>query len=150
MIARCKPDIVALQEITLGSVDAYRDGLAVAGLPHIADSFTLAPSRRVLVGPRRYGQLIASRWPLSPLPPSDFAIPWRERVLSCAITVPKLGGVEVHNTHVPPGSSNGWTKIRHLEGVYRRLVQRATAMPRILVGDFNTPQAEHPDGTIDT
>lgn len=59
-IAKIKPDIVALQEITLGSVDAYRDRLAAVGFVHVVDSLELAPSRRVLVGPRRYGQLIAS------------------------------------------------------------------------------------------
>jgi hypothetical protein len=43
-MARCKPDIVALQEITIGSIDAYRDGLATAGLVYLVDSFALAPS----------------------------------------------------------------------------------------------------------
>jgi endonuclease/exonuclease/phosphatase family metal-dependent hydrolase len=148
-IKNAKPDIVALQEITLGSVDAYRDGLAADGFEHITDSFALAPSRRMLVGPRRYGQLIASRWPLSALPPKDFAIPWRERVLSCVVAHPKVGSIELHVTHVPPGSSNGWTKIRHLEGIYTRLAT-ATAVPRILVGDLNTPKAEYTDGAIET
>lgn len=148
-IATINPVIVALQEITIGSVDAYRDGLTAAGFVHLVDSFELAPSRRRLVGPRRYGQLIASRWPLRALSPTEFAIPWRERVLSGAITVPKLGQIEVHNTHVPPGSSNGWTKIRHLEGVYKRLAT-ATNAPRILVGDLNTPKLEHADGTVES
>ncbi len=128
-IARCAPDIVALQEVTAGAVDAYRDGLVAAGFLHVVDSFALAPSRRVLVGPRRYGQLIASRWPLWALPQTEFVIPWRERVLSCVVAVPKLGPVEIHNTHVPPGSSNGWTKIRHLEGVYKRLSRASTSVP---------------------
>lgn len=148
-IKNAKPDIVTLQEITLGSVDAYRDGLAADGFEHITDSFELAPSRRVLAGPRRYGQLIASRWPLSALPPTEFAIPWRERVLSCVVGHAKIGNIEVHVTHVPPGASNGWTKIRHLEGVYKRLAT-TTTVPRILVGDFNTPKREHADGTIET
>lgn len=148
-IARAKPDVVALQEVTVGSVDTYSIGLTAAGFQHIVDCFELAPSKRALVGPRRYGQLIASRWPLSALPPIEFAVPWRERVLSCVIAHPKAGNIEVHVTHVPPGSSNGWTKIRHLEGVYNRLVKQ-TGIPRILVGDLNTPKAEHPDGTVET
>ena len=148
-IGRCKPDIVALQEITIGSLDAYRDGLTRVGLVHVVDSFALAPSLRRLVGPRRYGQMVASRWPLTSLKPTEFAIPWPERVLSCAITVPKIGRIELHNTHVPPGASNGWTKIDHLEGVYKRLA-KATIVPRILVGDLNTPKLEHHDGSVET
>lgn len=144
-----KPDLVALQELTKGSVAAYRDGLADAGLVYAVDSFTLAPSLRSLVGPRRYGQMIASRWPLKAMSPDTFEIPWPERVLSAHVNVPKFGRVDLHNTHVPPGSSNGWTKIRHLEGIYARLATRSR-VPRILVGDFNTPKDEHPDGTVVT
>ena len=142
-------DIVALQEVTLGAVEPYREGLALNGLSHSLDSFALAPSVRRLVGPRRYGQLIASRWPMTSLPPGDFNIPWRERVLSCLVDVPSIGEVQIHNTHVPPGSSNGWTKIRHLEGIYARL-RKPSAVPRILVGDFNTPKVEQADGRVET
>lgn len=60
-----------------------------------------------------------------------------------------MGSIELHVTHVPPGSSNGWTKIRHLEGIYDRLAKAAT-IPRILVGDLNTPKLEHRDGRIET
>ncbi|HET9622948.1 MAG TPA: endonuclease/exonuclease/phosphatase family protein [Kofleriaceae bacterium] len=148
-IAEAGADIVALQELTIASVDDYRDGLAAAGLGHVIDSFALAPSLRRLVGPRRYGQMIASRWPLTAMPPTEFAIPWRERVLSGVVSVPGFGKLEIHNTHVPPGASNGWTKIRHLEGVFKRLAT-AASVPRILLGDFNTPKLEHPDGRIET
>lgn len=139
-IAVIAADIVALQELTVASVDAYRGGLAAAGLGYAIDSFELAPSRRRLVGPRKYGQMIASRWPLTALPPTEFAVPWRERVLSAVVRVPNFETVEIHNTHVPPGASNGWTKIRHLEGVFKRLAA-AASVPRILLGDFNTPKA---------
>lgn len=148
-ISSIKPDVVALQELTAASTNAYRRGLASEGLVHTIDSFALAPSRSRLIGPRRYGQLIASRWPLIAIEPTEFNIPWRERVLSCIVEIPKVGRVEIHNTHVPPGSSNGWTKIRHLEGVYKRLA-KPSRLPRILAGDFNTPKLEHPDGAIET
>jgi exonuclease III len=102
----------------------------------------------LLTGPRKYGQLVASQWPLRSLPPSDFAVPWAERVLSVVIDSP-CGSVELHTTGIPPGSSNGWIKIEQLEGIYRRLA-RPCGSHGILCGDFNAPQAEGPDGTVVT
>ena len=80
--------------------------------------------------------------------PAEFGVPWRERVLSVQISHP-TGTIELHNTHVPPGASNGWTKIRHLEGLYRRLAS-PSMVPRLLVGDLNTPKYEHLDGAVET
>ena len=148
-IATLDADVVALQEVTRGSVDAYREGLQRIGLEFVLDSFGLAPEHQVLVRARRYGQVIASRWPLTAIAPAEFNVPWQERVLSCLVDVPTLGRVELHNTHVPPGSSNGWIKIEHMEGLWSRLAT-ACAVPRVLMGDFNTPQAEHADGTVQT
>jgi hypothetical protein len=37
----------------------------------------------------------------------------------------------------------------HLEAMYQRLA-RGSEIPRILCGDFNTPRAESPDGTVIT
>lgn len=59
------------------------------------------------------------------------------------------GSVELHATHVPPGSSNGWVKIEHLQDLHDGLA-RPSAVPRILRVDFNTPQAELPSGEIAT
>lgn len=57
------------------------------------------------------------------------------------------GEIELHTTHIPPGVSNGWTKIEMLEGLYKRLA-RSSEDPRILCGDFNTPREESPDRVI--
>jgi endonuclease/exonuclease/phosphatase family metal-dependent hydrolase len=141
------PAVVALQEVTAPSLEAFGDAFAAAGM-HVVDSFRLAPHGVLLRGPRRYGQLIASRWPLQTLPPEEFPIPWPERVLSARVYSP-WGQVELHTTHIPPGASNGWIKIETLEGIYDRLA-RPSAMPRILCGDFNTPKEELTDGTVVT
>jgi exonuclease III len=57
--------------------------------------------------------------------------------------------VTLYNAHVPPGSSNGWIKIEMLNGIYRALAVHSDT-PRILCGDFNTPQIETADGEVVT
>jgi endonuclease/exonuclease/phosphatase family metal-dependent hydrolase len=68
-VAERRPDIVALQEVTTHSVTAITAHLAAAGLPNTTNSFELAPPEFVPSGPRRYGQLLASRYSLEPIPP---------------------------------------------------------------------------------
>jgi endonuclease/exonuclease/phosphatase family metal-dependent hydrolase len=148
-IADLGADLVALQEVTAASVTGFRTGLQEASLPYAIDSFSLAPSLKPLTGPRKYGQLLASRWPLTAISPTEFDLPWRERVLSAFVDVPTQGPIEVHVTGIPPGSSNGWTKIEQLEGIWKRLA-RPSSIPRILAGDFNTPKSEGHDGTVET
>ena len=80
--------------------------------------------------------------------PKRFPVPWQERVLSATIHVPH-GAVEVTTTHVPPGSSNGWIKIEHLEGL-RLGLAAGCSKPRLLCGDFNTPRREVPTGEVIT
>ncbi len=139
-----RPDIVALQEVTLPILDSYPPLLSSLGLHYIVNSFDLSKEQDQLKGPRRYGQLIASRWRLSAMKPDLFPVPWKERVLSAKVITPR-GNIEFHTTHIPPGSSNGWIKIVTLEGIYQRLA-RQTKIPRILCGDFNAPQEERQDG----
>ncbi len=57
--------------------------------------------------------------------------------------------LEVHNVHVPPGSSNGWLKVTVLRDIASKL-GRLTDVPRILCGDLNTPQAELLTGEVIT
>src|SRR5688572_13034780 len=114
------PDLVALQEVTTSSAAKWRDALAQAGFTHTVDSFELAPDPALLRGPRKYGELLASRFPQSAIAPNEFDIPWPERVLSVTISVAERE-IDVHVAHIPPGSSNGWIKIETLEGIFRRL-----------------------------
>ena len=75
-------------------------------------------------------------------------MPWPERLLSVDIDTP-CGLLEMHTTHIPPGVTNGWIKIEMLEGIYRGLAQPSPT-PRVLCGDFNTPQPEPPTGEVVT
>lgn len=143
LVRNRNPDIVALQEVRPSSYNLLHAGLDEIGLEHIIESVSLATHFN-----RRFGELIASRYPQQKLPATDIDIPYPERVLSANISTP-WGMVELHTTHIPPGSSNGWIKIETLEGIYRRLAC-ASKIPRILCGDFNTPQAEFSDGTVVT
>jgi exodeoxyribonuclease III len=136
-----QPDIVALQEVRMRGVPAFRAGLATIGLDHAVENVQLAARHR-----RRYGLLLASRWPLTELPAT--AVPQPERVLSAMVHSP-WGSIELHTAHIPPGAAYGWIRIATLEGIFQRLAL-ASACPRILCGDFNAPQAERHDGQIVT
>ena len=57
--------------------------------------------------------------------------------------------IEVHTTHVPPGSSNGIIKVQHFEGLFKYLQGRKNKT-KILTGDFNSPKDELSDGTVIT
>jgi exonuclease III len=142
------PDVVALQEILPTTVVNWREQLVLNGLPYSADSFVLQGSLLGGTRRRRYGEMLASRWPLSPFSPTAFPVPWPERVLSALLQSP-WGTIEVHTTGIPPGVSNGWLKVEMFEGIYSRLAC-PTPHARILCGDLNTPQAESADGCVTT
>ena len=93
-VAARRPGLVALQEVRAHTVPGWRAGLQQAGLPYVVDSFALAADPTLLAGPRRYGELLAARWPLAPLDPGAFPIPWTERVLSAMVASP-WGEIEV-------------------------------------------------------
>src|SRR3954452_22516014 len=147
LVAR-QPDIVALQEVTRTTASPLSTGLAQGGLIHAIDSFQLALPDAPLTGRRRYGELLASRWPLVALPPSALAIPWTERVLSALIASP-AGEIACHTTYIPTGATNGQIKLDTMDGLYRHLAV-AHSGHRILCGDLNALQAEFPDGNIAT
>ena len=138
-VIQLQPDILAFQEVTLNSIDIIRKKLSPS-YANIVDSLELVQDKSVLVGPRRYGVLIATNYKIQTLEPQLFNIPWQERVLSVNVHHPKEI-IELHNTYIPPGSTNRWKKIETLEGIYKRLAIQ-TDTKRILCGDFNTPQDE--------
>jgi exonuclease III len=148
MLASLTPDLVALQEVRWPGLAQLQTLLADGGLIHQADSFELAPCPALLTGPRQYGLLIASRFPLSAWEPGRFHVPWPERILSVNLEMP-WGVLEVHTTHIPPGVTNSWIKIQLLEGLYTGLAY-SSPTPRLLCGDFNTPQLELPTGEVVT
>ena len=140
MISR-SPDLVTLQEVTCKTVNTLRESLEGGGLVHTSFSEPISDPRS-----RSYGVLIASRFPLEPLP--SLPVPWPEKVMSVIVSVHGRA-VELHTAHIPNGSNNGHIKIETLEGVYSGLAKESTT-PRILTGDFNTPQAEFPTGEVVT
>jgi len=138
-----KPDVVALQEVRANALKKFQGLFPKFGLPHIVESVLLANEYS-----RVYGELIASRWPLQRIPPTDIETPFPERVLSAMAHSP-WGNIELHTAHIVPGVSNGWRKVEMFEGIYRRLACRSD-IPRILCGDFNSPQLERPNGRLVT
>ena len=145
-LARRSPDILALQEVSRGMVEPLQRELSEVGLSHAIDSFAVAPSWEAK-GPRRYGLMIAARFPLAPSP-TDVSVCWPERMLSVVVATPS-GPLLLHTTHIPPGSSNGPTKIAMIEGVLN-VIAAAAPTTQILCGDFNAPQVEMADGRIVT
>jgi endonuclease/exonuclease/phosphatase family metal-dependent hydrolase len=102
----------------------------------------------VLVGARRYGLVVISRWPVEPIVGVPVRMPWPERLLSTVVAAP-FDRVEVHTAHIPPGASHIWLKIDTFEGVHERLT-RPCPDARILCGDFNSPQDELETGEVIT
>jgi exonuclease III len=147
-VAARAPDLLALQEIRSRAEPVLRAELDRLGLRYMLTSWSLGSSHQPSKGPRQYGLLVASRWPLEALSSASDALPWPERLLSAAVSTPK-GIIELHTTGIPPGCTNGWMKIETFEGIYARLAS-AAAYRRILCGDFNSPQCERATGEVVT
>ncbi|HMK47143.1 MAG TPA: endonuclease/exonuclease/phosphatase family protein [Methanocella sp.] len=139
-------DIIALQEVTARTAPVYRDCLKNEGYHSIIDSFQPVKYMTRLRS-NSFGELIASRWPIISSP-IRFDVPWPEKILSCFIIGP-WGDILVHTAHIPSGGRDDIRKIETLEGIYKALAY-AAQYPRILCGDFSTPQEELPDGRIIT
>lgn len=137
------PDLIALQEVRQRAGQNFREELPHYGLVHIEEN-----THQAIEAERVYGLLIASRWPLSRLLKPVCSIPFPEKLLSVVVHSP-FGEFELHTAHIPPGASNEWKKIETFEGIYTYLAHE-TSTPRIVCGDFNTPQAETQEGEIVT
>ena len=147
-VRRLDPDVVTLQEVTAHTAGLWREALIRSGWRSFIFSFDLAPQSFLPTGPRRYGLVLAPRFPLASHDPQRFPVPWQERVLSATSFLPN-GRVEITTTHVPPGSSNGWIKVEHLEGL-RLGLAAGSSINRLLCGDFKTPRRELPTGEVIT
>ena len=137
-LASREPDVVALQEVTAGSWPLWRAAFEAIGLPHARCSLDGADPARQPAGRRRTGVAIAAREALGAAPRLD--VPWPETTLAAA-----AGRVVVHVAHVP-NAANGWIKPDTLAALRAGLA--ATAGPRVVCGDLNTPRREHPDGRV--
>ena len=138
------PDLVALQEVTPNSAVRWRDALHDIGLVHICARTGVAGDPVF----RQRGVLIASRFPLAPIPPREIRAAWPEKAASAEVVAPG-GRFDLHAVYTPPGVSNRQAKINAIEASCRAL-EDAAGVPRILVGDFNAPMIETSDGKIVT
>lgn len=136
-------DLITLQEVTLNSEKYFKSYFQDR---NIISSFDLVKDKSILIKKRKYGQLIISKSPIEYLDDRCEEIPFEERVLSGYIPCMQI---EVHTTHVPPGSSNGIIKVQHFEGLFKYLQGRKNKT-KILTGDFNSPKDELSDGTVIT
>jgi len=145
VICALHPDVVLLQEVTPTTASLLRPLLADAGFikVELSEIKQGAPPRHSL------GVLTASRHHMEITESIALSIEgWSEKVLSCLVSTPQID-IQVHNVHIPPGSTNGKQKIILLKAIHDGLLQ-ATSSSRILCGDFNTPRLELPEGRIVT
>jgi exonuclease III len=139
-VASAVPDLVALQEVTTSTLEAWRSALGALGLEHLLAAADLAgfPGDR-----RGLSVLLASRWPLQAL--DQPAVPWPERVLVVRVCAP--AAIDVCVVHSPVSQRPGLVKVRTHEALWTYLNAKADR-PWIVCGDLNTPRREHPDGTV--
>ena len=83
-IEEINPDIVALQEIIMGSDKKFKE-LLKNNYPYIVSSFDLVEDKSVLSKKRMFGEIIASKFPLEVQDPNNIDVPWKERVLSAKV-----------------------------------------------------------------
>ena len=138
------PDIMCLQEVTQKSFNIFKKKLNKK-FNYISFSLDLIPDKNLLIGPRRLGVLIASKYKTELRKITEFELPWRERVLNLNIYNKKK--IKFYGVYIPPGSSNKWIKIETLEGLFRGLSKKNNS-PTIMCGDFNIPQEENTKGVI--
>ena len=138
-IDNAQVDILALQEVALGTIQRIRNHLAQVGIKHVKTSHQRS-------GPHQYGVLIASRWPFVLMPRFFKSIPWQKSALSVVVKS-DYEEIELHTLHVPPASSNNRKiKVETFDGIYKALAKPSNRH-RILCGDFNSPKEESSDGT---
>jgi len=131
-------DVVALQEVRATALPLWEQALALLGYPHVAA--TLPAGGPARPPERRLGVLVASRDELAAQPAAE--VPWPERYL-----VVRTAGVELHDLHAPISSKADEVKVRTLEAVHAALATPSD-LPRVLVGDLNTPQYESREGEV--
>ena len=169
--ALCKqePDIIALQDVNIHSTSLYEVEFSRIGLVYTAHTFQgnteNTPS----------GVFIASRFDIHLLPetqpsflwPAGIHSPdkekilkhWTKRTLFVTVNCP-FGEFDLYNVYITPVNHKEltpagerklypWLKFDLLTGVYQTL-SAPPVRPRVLCGDFNTPQEETSDGKIIT
>jgi len=141
-VGRYRPDVLALQEIS-SRWDTYaRLGplLRAQGLAYSSFSGGTTDSAGKSQRRKDYGNVIASRWPLEPVP---WPVPttWPQLIAAADVRLPGHT-VRVVSVHIPNGSGNGWQKVYALEALHQGLLE--TPSNGMVMGDFNEPRAFTP------
>lgn len=137
-------DVVALQEVRVTSMEAWRGALHALGYEHVVTSLDGHDPLVRLAPDRRLGVLVAGREPVEPVPGPE--VPWHERLLVARVNIAGTT-VELCNLHSPISSKPNEVKVRTLEAVTAYLAAPSDT-PRVLVGDLNTPQYESREGEV--
>jgi len=136
-------DIVMLQEVTHGSARGIMAALELGGCKHRWYCGSVSDTRK------RYGNVTASRWPVSAASRGWAPkMPWPQLGLRATVHTPD-GDIDTINVHIPNASGNGWRKIDSLEAV-ADVLESGDDVARVLAGDFNEPQSILPNGRIVT
>lgn len=138
-VLAAEADVVCLQEVTPTTSAGWQADLGAAGYEVAVAEWPVKP-----VGSRRLAVLIAARAGIAAsgsLP----TIPWPERHLA----VVTRDGLQVHTLHAPLSTKPGRVKVATLEALYAAVCRDDDA-PRVVTGDFNTPQYESREGEVQT
>src|SRR4051794_19284218 len=135
-------DVLCLAEVTPRTREGGREAGGARGR-HVGVRAWPVPR----AGTRRFGVLVASRWPVEPQPGAG--LPWPERHLAVRSAIDGRE-VEVHTLHAPLSSKEELIKVRTLEALHGHLAAAADGVPRVLAGDLNTPRYESREGEIVT
>lgn len=132
-IASHAPEIIGLQELPWRNDTHLNviERLADAGWPHAAYSGVPGSPDK------RYGNVVASRWPVETGGAWHPAPPWPQSLLDARVTAPG-GNVRIVVAHIPNGAGNGWRKVETLEALAAGLHDHE---PTVVCGDFNEPRA---------
>lgn len=138
-----EPDIVMLQKVTHENKRGIMAALEFSGYKQCRYSGAMSDTRK------RYGNITASRWPVSAVPRGWASkMPWPQLGLRVAVHTPH-GDVDTINVHIPAGSNSGWRKIDTIEAV-ADAVESGDDVARVLAGDFKEPQKILPGGQLVT
>jgi endonuclease/exonuclease/phosphatase family metal-dependent hydrolase len=142
-------DVLALQELTRQSYAQWCDALLAAGFSVVSTIDLVSVPYPEPSIKRKYFNAIAARGTVDLLPglrfpdPDEARVAFPEKYVAARVVLDGLE-FEVHNAHLPPGSTRGVIKPQAFEAIRRRTDQ--IVLPHVLCGDFNTPQREDANG----
>ena len=143
-LAEQPADVIALQEVRVSTMSAWRNALSALGYEHVRTTFDERDPLVRQEPDRRLGVLLAGREPIDPIAAPE--IPWPERLMAARVWV-QQEPIEVFNLHSPISQKPNQVKVRTLEAVAAH-ISRPSDAPRIVCGDFNTPQYESREGEV--